>query len=142
MDKMEKISEKLLDLGYRKQKFNKPPTDDFVNKKNDEDFFRRLSEELGDEEKATSFMNSYNKMILDDFIPEISFEGNGFEIGFFVTKGTVRVEAFGEKRAMENECKIIIQEVFPYKEMSINDFYTLMVEKNLGIGSIVGSSDN
>jgi hypothetical protein len=139
---MEEISEKLLDLGYKKQKLKKPSVDDFSNRGNSADFLRRLTEELGDKEKALSFMKSYHSDILNNYIPEINFEGKAFEMDFFTEKGIVRIEALGEKRPVEEGCAIIVQEVIPYKEISIDDFYTLLIEKNLGINSIIGSGDN
>jgi hypothetical protein len=142
MNKMHEISERLLDVGYRKQKFNK---DNFLknsNPENNDGFFRRLVEELGDERKATDFMVSCNTKILNDFIPEMSFEGNGFEISFFIEKNLVKIEALGERSCVESECGIITQEVIPYKEMKIDDFYELLIGKNFGMIFITGSGDN
>jgi hypothetical protein len=140
MNKIEQISKKLLELGYQKQNFNKPKLEDF-KPDNEIDFIIKLGEIVGDTTVAKSMSDEYNKMLLNDFIPDVSFDSDGFDIEIYKDKELVKITTKGESKPI-NSCGMEIQEVLPFKKIHINDFYKLLIEKNYGIEIILNSGSN
>lgn len=140
MNKIEKISKKLLELGYQKQNFNKPKLEDF-KPDNEIDFIIKLGEIVGDTSVAKSMSDEYNKMLLNDFIPDISFVSDGFDIEIYKDKELVKITTKGKSKPISN-CGMEIQEVLPFKEIHINDFHRFLIEKNYGIEIILNSGSN
>ena len=135
MNKIEKISKKLLELGYQKQNFNKPKLEDF-KPNNDIDFILKLGEIVGDTNVAKSMSEEWNKMLLNDFIPDVSFDSDGFDIEIYIDKEIVKITTKGVSKPI-GSCGMEIQEVLPFKEIHINDFNKLLIEKNYGIEMIL-----
>ena len=140
MNKIEKISKKLLELGYQKQNFNKPKLEDF-KPDNEIDFIIKLGEIVGDTSVAKSMSDEYTKMLLNDFIPDISFVSAGFDIEIYKDKELVKITTTGKSKQI-GSCGMEIQEVLPFKEIHINDFYKLVIEKNYGVEMIFNSGSN
>lgn len=140
MNKIEKISKKLLELGYQKQNFNKPKLEDF-KPDNEIDFIIKLGEIVGNTSVAKSMSDEYNKMLLNDFIPDISFVSAGFDIEIYKDKELVKITTVGKPKQI-GSCGMEIQEVLPFKEIHINDFYKLVIEKNYGVEMILNSGSN
>lgn len=140
MNKIEQISKKLLELGYQKQNFNKPKLEDF-KPDNEIDFIIKLGEIVGDTTVAKSMSDEYSKMLLNDFIPDISFDSDGFDIEIYKYKELIKITTKGKSKSI-GSCGMEIQEVLPFKEIHINDFYKLLVEKNYGIEIILNSGSN
>ena len=140
MYKIEKISKKLLELGYQKQNFNKPKLEDF-KPNNDIDFILKLGEIVGDTNVAKSMSEEWNKMLLNDFIPDVSFDSDGFDIEIYIDKEIVKITTKGVSKPI-GSCGMEIQEVLPFKEIHINDFNKLLIEKNYGIEMILNGGSN
>jgi len=140
MNKIEQISKKLLELDYQKQNFNKPKLEDF-KPDNEIDFIIKLGEIVGDASIAKSMSDEYNKMLLNDYIPDISFNSDGFDLEIYKDKELVKITTKGKSKPI-GSCGMEIQEVLPFKEIHINDFYTLFVEKKYGIEMILNSGSN
>jgi len=140
MNKIEKISKKLLELGYQKQNFNKPKLEDF-KPNNDIDFILKLGEIVGDTNVAKSMSEEWNKMLLNDFIPDVSFDYDGFDIEIYIDKEIVKITTKGASKPI-GSCGMEIQEVLPFKEIHINDFNKLLIEKNYGIEMILNGGSN
>ena len=140
MNKIEKISKKLLELGYQKQNFNKPKLEDF-KPNNDIDFILKLGEIVGDTNVAKSMSEEWNKMLLNDFIPDVSFDYDGFDIEIYIDKEIVKITTKGVSKPI-GSCGMEIQEVLPFKEIHINDFNKLLIEKNYGIEMILNGGSN
>ncbi len=140
MNKIEQISKKLIELGYQKQNFNKPKLEDF-KPDNEIDFIIKLGEIVGDTTIAKSMSDEYSKMLLNDFIPDISFDSDGFDIEIYKYKELIKITTKGKSKPI-GSCGMKIQEVLPFKEIHINDFYKLLVEKNYGIEIILNSGSN
>ena len=140
MNKIEKISKKLLELGYQKQNFNKPKLEDF-KPNNDIDFILKLGEIVGDTNVAKSMSEEWNKMLLNDFIPDVSFDSDGFDIEIYIDKEIVKITTKGVSKPI-GSCGMEIQEVLPFKEIHINDFNKLLIEKNYGIEMILNGGSN
>ena len=140
MNKIEQISKKLIELGYRKQNFNKPKLEDF-KPDNEIDFIIKLGEIVGDTTIAKSMSDEYNKMLLNDFIPDVSFDSDGFDIEIYKDKELAKITTNGKSKSI-GSCGMEIQEVLPFKEININDFHKLLVEKNYNIEIILNSGSN
>ena len=140
MNKIEKISKKLLELGYQKQNFNKPKLED-LKPNNDIDFILKLGEIVGDTNVAKSMSEEWNKMLLNDFIPDVSFDSDGFDIEIYIDKEIVKITTKGVSKPI-GSCGMEIQEVLPFKEIHINDFNKLLIEKNYGIEMILNGGSN
>lgn len=140
MNKIEKISKKLLELGYQKQTFSKPKLEDF-KPNNENDFIIKLGEIVGDTTVAKSMSDEYNKMLLNDWIPDVSFDSDGFDIEIYKDKELVKITTTGKSKPI-GSCGMKIQEVLPFKEIHINDFYKLLIEKKYGIEMILNSGSN
>ena len=140
MNKIEKISKKLLELGYQKQNFNKPKLEDF-KPNNDIDFILKLGEIVGDTNVAKSMSEEWNKMLLNDFIPDVSFDSDGFDIEIYIDKEIVKITTKGVSKPI-GSCGMEIQEVLPFKEIHINDFNNLLIEENYGIEMFLNGASN
>jgi len=138
--KIERISEKLIEIGYKKQEYNKSKEIEF-NADNEIDFICKLTNIVGDSNKAKELSDSYSKMLLNDFIPEISFESDKFELEFFINKNLIKIVTLSEARKI-GKCGLEIQEVLPFKEISINDFYNLFIDKDYNMSMILCGGSN
>jgi hypothetical protein len=85
--------------------------------------------------------DKYNEMLWYDFMPDISFVSDGFEIEIYKDKENIKIITEGESKQI-GESGITIQEVLPFKEIHINDFYKLLIEKKYSIEMILSGGSN
>lgn len=142
MDKLNQISDKLIELGYQKQIINKPKTlEEFINNDpiGETKLLDSITQYVGDADKAKELMNAHNRMIYES-IPNISFTSNKFDMDFYLDDEYINITTSGKPSKLN--CNVEISEVIPFKKISIDDFYGLLIEKNYPIELILNNTDN
>lgn len=129
---IEKITEKLIKLGYKKQTLVKNLIFD------DNDFLSKLNNMFDDEDKKNLFYENY-KSTIENNIPDFEFTVNGFTIGIFKNKNTIEITCDGKDKKIDN---LTVLEILPFKKYKISDFYKLFIEKKYNIESLLLTSDN
>lgn len=138
--KINQISKYLINIGFKKITINKPEEENF-HSVNEIDFIIELSKINNNSKEAKDFNDDYKKMLLNDFIPEISFINKNYELEFYLQKNSIKITAKLQEKKL-NECGTTIQEVIPFKIMNIDDFYHLFIEKKYDLNMILLSGNN
>lgn len=138
MGKIKEITKKLLSLGFNKQVFNKPK-----KTVSDIDFIIDLSKKTGVEtSKAKEISDEFLKTLLNDYVPEISFVSDELELEFYIKKNIIEISVLQESESL-GKCGIEVKKVLPFiKNISIDDFYRLFIEKDYDIELILKSGSN
>mgnify|MGYP001568132135 CR=1 FL=1 len=139
LDKIGKISKKLIELGYKRQNFVKPNEADF-KAYNEIDFICQITNIFGDSIKAKELSDEYSKTLLNDLIPDISFNNNHFELELYIKKDLIKVIIYRDNKI--NKFGLESEEMLPFKSISIDGFYVLFVDKNYDIQTILNSGSN
>lgn len=138
--KIDLISNKLIELGFKKMTINKPEEENF-HSVNEIDFIIELSKINNNSKEAKDFNDDYKKMLLNDFIPEISFINENFELEFFLQKNNVKITTKLQEKNL-NECGMTIQEIVPFKTIDIDELHHLLIEKKFNLDMILLSGSN
>jgi len=134
------ISKKLLELGFKEMRINKPSEENFRST-NEIDFIIELSKITNNSKEAKEFNDEYKKMLLNDFIPEISFINEDYELEFYLQKNSIKITTKLQEKKI-NECGTVMQEIVPYKTINIDDFYHLLIELKYSLTTILSSGNN
>lgn len=139
-NKIEEISKRLIDAGFQKVVINKPNEENF-HSINEIDFICELTHISGNSKEAKEFNDEYKKMLLNDYIPEITFMRKDFELEFYLKKNAIKVTTKNQENTI-SACGIEAVEIVPFKNIDIDEFYKMLVEKsyNLNILLINGSN--
>lgn len=138
--KISQISERLINIGFKKIVINKPKEENF-HSVNEIDFIIELSKINNNSKEAKDFNDDYKKMLLNDFIPEISFINENYELEFFLQKNSVKITTTLQEKKL-NEYGTTIREIVPFQLINIDDFYHLLIEKKYDLNMILSSGNN
>lgn len=138
--KISQISERLINIGFKKIVINKPKEENF-HSVNEIDFIIELSKINNNSKEAKDFNDDYKKMLLNDFIPEISFINENYELEFFLQKNSVKITTTLQEKKL-NEYGMTIREIVPFQLINIDDFYHLLIEKKYDLNMILSSGNN
>jgi hypothetical protein len=140
-NQMDLISKRLIEIGFKKQIFNKPEEDKF-KATNEIDFICELSNTLKNSKDAKVFSDEFSHMILNDFVPEVSFIEKDFELEFYLKKNLIKITTAVKDKEKTKECGFTVSEVLPFKEITIDNFFKLFIEKEYNIELILNSGSN
>ena len=138
-NKLDKIANKLINLGYEKTVFNKPEKS-ICN--NEDEFISKLNSITGDINKSKELSESYSNMLLNDFIPDIEFTSNNCTLEIYLNKNAINIVIGGEKYKVSECNNMEAREVIPFKTIHINDFYNLFIDKNYELSMIINHGNN
>lgn len=138
--KISQISERLINIGFKKIVINKPKEENF-HSVNEIDFIIELSKINNNSKEAKDFNDDYKKMLLNDFIPEISFINENYELEFFLQKNSVKITTTLQEKKL-NEYGMTIREIVPFQLINIDDFYHLLIEKKYDLNMILSGGNN
>jgi hypothetical protein len=138
--KISQISERLINIGFKKTVINKPKEENF-HSVNEIDFIIELSKINNNSKEAKDFNDDYKKMLLNDFIPEISFINENYELEFFLQKNSVKITTTLQEKKL-NEYGTTIREIVPFQLINIDDFYHLLIEKKYDLNMILSGGNN
>ena len=138
--KISQISERLINIGFKKIVINKPKEENF-HSVNEIDFIIELSKINNNSKEAKDFNDDYKKMLLNDFIPEISFINENYELEFFLQKNSVKITTTLQEKKL-NEYGTTIREIVPFQLINIDDFYHLLIEKKYDLNMILSGGNN
>lgn len=138
--KISQISKCLINIGFKKIVINKPKEENF-HSINEIDFIIELSKINNNSKEAKDFNDDYKKMLLNDFIPEISFINENYELEFFLQKNSVKITTTLQEKKL-NEYGMTIREIVPFQLINIDDFYHLLIEKKYDLNMILLSGNN
>ncbi len=141
MKKIQQITDKLVEAGFVKQDIEKPDEEWF---KSDASNLRSdLTEITGDADIAKALSDKYLKKIYDECVSDISFISDNFNVEFYFDKAVIKVHAMGKGHEIKLQSETLTAyEVIPFKEISIDDFYRLFVERGFDINLIFNNGDN
>ena len=138
--KISQISERLINIGFKKIVINKPKEENF-HSINEIDFIIELSKINNNSKEAKDFNDDYKKMLLNDFIPEISFINENYELEFFLQKNSVKITTTLQEKKL-NEYGTTIREIVPFQLINIDDFHHLLIEKKYDLNMILSGGNN
>jgi len=143
-NKIKDITKKLVEIGFKRQNFNKPTLENFLesNERKDE-MLDKIREISGND--AEKIYEDYHSKILNDYIPDIEFVSNKFNLEIFLEKDLMKITLNGKLKEIDNcnkEEKLELQEILPFKTIGLNNFYVFFIEKGYKIEMILQNSDN